>query len=446
MKDKKVIILVVMILLLMIGLSLVKSNQPKPVDWKPTFINTKTDPYGTYITYQLLNDIFDKKNIRTTRRPVYNNLKKGVDPYIYPEETYDDDNSDYNYNDYDSDENSVDNSAYNKSYSNNDPTYWFHELKNVTDTTSYLFINKEFDVNDLDMEYLLDFAGIGNNVFISAESFGKTFTDTLGIKVKNVYERKDSIYSLTEYSSNSYPFGTLHGTTRLNTDSCRHPVKTLGINKSSHDTVFIDIAYGRGHIYLHTVPTAFVNVNMLKTEKYDYGFRCLSYLPENSKIIWDEYQKQGDVGEGSDFKVMLANPPLRIALYIILGGLLLFMIFRAKRTQRIIPVIEPPVNSSLEFLGTISNLYYKKRDFHTIVEKRHAYFLDFIRKNYYMPTENVDTEFINILSAKSRMDKSKINQLFLLYSDLSSFAYIENDTFLRYNSLLEEFYREAKNK
>lgn len=185
---------------------------------------------------------------------------------------------------------------------------------------------------------------------------------------------------------------------------------------------------------------------MLQTDKYDFGFRCLSYLPQNSKIVWDEYQKQGSIAEGSTFKVMLENPPLRTALYIILGGFLLFMIFRAKRTQRVIPVIQPPVNSSLEFLGTISNLYYKKKDLHTIVEKRHAYFLDFIRKNYYMSTENIDNDFTNVLSAKSGVDKDKLNELFLLFKDMTSLAYIPNETFLKYNHLLEEFYRNVKNK
>jgi len=433
MKDKKMIALIAVIILLMIGLSFAKSKQPKPQDWKVTFINTKTAPYGTYITYNLLEDIFEEGNIRSTRRPIYNNLKKGIDPYIYPEE------DDYSYLDEDEDTN-------NDSDKNNELTSWYHDLKNMPDTTSYLFVNTNFNLDELDLEYLLDFTGLGNNVFISAESYSRIFTDTLGIEVNNSYNREDSIFSLIDYPEKKFIFSSVYGNTKLNTDSCKHPVRVLGMDKSGKDTVFIDITYGKGHIYLHTVPTAFANVNMLQTQKYDYGFRCLSYLPQNSKVIWDEFQKQGAIGEGSDFKVMLANPPLRIALYIILGGLLLFMIFRAKRTQRIIPVINPPVNSSLEFLSTISNLYYKKRDFNTIAEKRQAYFLDYIRKHYYMSTENIDDEFINVLSSKSGADRDNLRELFLVYKDISTLAYIPNESFLEYNSLLEEFYRKVKNK
>ena len=170
-------------------------------------------------------------------------------------------------------------------------------------------------------------------------------------------------------------------------------------------------------------------------------------MPQNSKVIWDEYQKQGGTDANSSiFKAMLSNPLLRIALYLILGGLFLFVIFRAKRTQRIIPVIKPHINSSLEFLGTISNLYYRKKDFKTIAEKRHAYFLDYIRKNYYMSTEKINDDFLDVLSAKSGVERDKLSNLFNLYNDIIILPYAPNDIFLQYNSLLEEFYRKVKNK
>lgn len=237
----------------------------------------------------------------------------------------------------------------------------------------------------------------------------------------------------------------MYGLVTLNTDSCLYPVRVLATNNKK-DTVFIDVKYGKGHIFLHTIPAAFTNLYMLQTRKYDFGFRSLSYLPKDNKILWDEYQKQGVSENTSEFRVILANPSLRTGLYIILAGLLLFIIFRAKRTQRIIPVIKPPVNSSLEFLGTISNLYYRKKDFTTIAAKRHAYFLDFIRKHYYMTTENIDGEFTSRLSAKSGMDKDKLNELFSLHKDLVILPYVSNEMFLKYNSLLEEFYKNVKNE
>lgn len=459
MKDKKMITLIVVIVLLLFGLSFARSKAPKPVDWSPTFINSKTGPYGTYITYQLLSDIFDKKNIRVTRMPVYNNLNKNVGEYLTYDDSYSYEDNDYSdtyeestvsdYPDYETDsttghiEEQVGiNSTPELEY---DPTSWYADLDNISDTTSYIFINTSFTLDKLDMEYMLDFVGLGNNVFISAETIDRKLMDTLKIKTDAKYFQTDTVYNLTDHSAKKYSFGSIQGQVKFNTDSCKLSVRPLAFNNKK-DTVFIDVKYGKGHIYLHSVPSAFANVNMLQTGKYDFGFRCLSYLPKNSKIIWDEYQKQGSLGEGSDFKVMLNNPPLRVALYVILIGFLLFMLFRSKRIQRAIPIVKPPVNSSLEFLGTISNLYYRKKDFNTILAKRHAYFLDYIRKHYYMPTENIDNEFVNVLSAKSGMNKDKLSELFHIYKDLSTLAFIETQPFLRYNNLLEEFYRTVKNK
>ncbi|WP_029904403.1 DUF4350 domain-containing protein [Prevotella sp. 10(H)] len=451
MKDKKMIILIVVIVLLVFGLSFARSRGPRPIDWSPTFINIKTDPYGTYITYQLLSDIFEKKKIRSTRMPIYNNLKNNVGEYLL----YEEDSPTYDREYYDTYEESPEtDTEYTESEPQTsdiianedyDPSEWYNELDNISDTTSYLFINSRFSLDKLDMEYMLDFVGLGNNVFISAEVMDRKLLDTLKIKTNIQYFQTDTVYTLKDYQTERYRFKNVQGQTKFNTDSCKLPVRVLATNKKN-DTVFIDVKYGKGHIYLHSIPSAFANINMLQNEKYDFGFRCLSYLPQNSNIIWDEYQKQGMIGEGSDLQVILNNPALRTALYVILCGFLLFMLFRSKRIQRAIPIINPPVNSSLEFLGTISNLYYRKKDFSTILQKRHAFFLDYIRKSYYMSTENIDNEFVNVLSAKSGMDKDKLSELFLVYKDLSTLAFIEIQPFLRYNNLLEEFYRTVKNK
>lgn len=459
MKNKKLIILISVIIVLLVGLSYLRTQVPKEVSWERSFYNTETDPYGTYITYQLLSDIFEKNNIRSTRRPIYSNLKKGLEKYI--NYGYDESYEEYNHNNYDIDgyeyaEDTIEeclsiteeyNSSSTDSVYNSDPSEWYHDIERIADTTSYIFINTSFVLDNTDLEYLLDFVGLGNSVFISAESYSRNFTDTLGVKIPISYgnDNLDSLYHLVDYPEKEYPFRNVYGQARITIDKSPYKIRPLAFD-SENDTVFIELKYGRGNFYIHTLPSAFANVNVLQNDKYDFAFRSLSYLPKNSKVIWDEYQKQGPIGEDSMFRVLFTSTPLTIAFYLIVAGLLLFMIFRAKRTQRIIPIITPPVNSSVEFLNTISNLYYRKKDFKTIAEKRHAFFLDFIRKHYYLSTENIDEEFISVLSRKSGMEKARLYDLFSLYKDIRTLYSISNDMFLKYNSLLEEFYKTAKNK
>lgn len=495
MKDKKIILLIVLIILMLLGMAISKTNKQKNVSWEPTFVNSETDPYGTYIAYKLLDDIFDKNKVRSTRRPIYNNLKKDVEEYFYYDDTEyygKSDNSyssDYYRDEYDEVKVEIDQvivdsltllvkagereKAINLFRENSDAYYSeavkyidelelsiqrtesikqtdsaarYRDLDAIKDTTSYVFINTDFSVDRLDLTYLLNFVGLGNNVFISAESFSKNLLDSLNIKTKIVNLQNDTIFTLKDFPNKKYRFGNVYSQIKFsinNNAPGKFPVHALGFNNGG-DTVFLDVQYGKGHFYLHTLPSSFANTYLLDTDKYDFAFKSLSYLPKSSTVIWDEYQKQGPIGDDNMFRVIFDSLPLRIAFYLILFGLLLFALFRAKRSQRVIPVINRPVNSSLEFLGTISDLYYRKKDLRDIVVKRQAYLLDFIRKNYYLSTENVNNDFILALALKSGYELDKIKKIFELYSDLSSLVFISNESFLEYNGLLESFYKTAK--
>lgn len=418
MKNKHAVIIIILGILIIGIFAFFAYRMKKGVNWKPTFYNTDTNPYGTYITYKLLKDVFNAK-IESTRKPIYTNIRPYVDEYI----------------DYDEIENEEKNILF------------YNSIKDISDTTSYVFINKSFDLENIDLPYFLDFIALGNNAFISAEHLSPLLLDTLKIKAEYIYYNIDSTYTLIDYDNKRYNFQNINSFAKLDIDECKYPTRVLAKNNLGN-TAFLQIKYGKGNLYLHMVPSAFTNINMLKKDKYDFGFRSLSYIPSYNKILWDEYQKQGLKGERNMFRVLLNDRSLQLALWISILGLLLYAIFGAKRKQRIIPIIKPPLNSSVEFLNTISNLYYRKRDYKSIINYRQLHFLDYIRKNYYMSTEDINEEFIKTLHAKSGMDKDKLKKIFQLYDNiiLHQNSNISNNLFLEYNNLLEEFYRETKNK
>lgn len=450
-KNKKLIIVAAIAGIIVIGIIYtIRTVREKGKMWQVTYANNDTRPYGTYISYQLLKDVFNPDKIISTRKPIYNNLKDSLSQYFYyPEDEKNTDMTIYQNSSYDDtpqiqiQEADEYTDSLDSADDDLDPLAFYKDMS-ISDTASYVFINSSFTMQDAELKYLLNFVGLGNNVFISAERFSYNLMDTLGIKSDMQYNSADTIYTLTDYKKKEYAISPLYYRAKLNADSCKLPIRVLGVSNINKDTVFMQVRYGCGNFYFHTVPTAFTNINMLDLGKYDFGFRCLSYLPYNNSVIWDEYQTQGPVN--NLFQEMLKSHPLKIALLLIIVGFGLFIIFRAKRTQRVIPIIKAPVNSSIEFLDTISNLFYKKMDTKSIVEKRHAFLLDFIRKNYYMTTEHLDAEFIKNLSAKSTMEPEKLEKLFALYKDISTLYYIPNDTFLKYNSILEEFYKITKHK
>ena len=88
-------------------------------------------------------------------------------------------------------------------------------------------------------------------------------------------------------------------------------------------------------------------------------------------------------------------------------GLLLFIIFKAKREQRIIPIIKPLENSSVEFAKTVGSLYHQHRDYNNLNDKKITYFLTYIRNRYYVNTTVLDEKLITQLSAKAGKSKEE---------------------------------------
>jgi hypothetical protein len=82
-------------------------------------------------------------------------------------------------------------------------------------------------------------------------------------------------------------------------------------------------------------------------------------------------------------------------------SLLIFIIFNAKRKQRVVPEIPPLRNTSVDFAKTIGNLYYQEGNHHTIIEKQIIYFLEHVRNEYHIDTYTLDNAFIEKLHLKT---------------------------------------------
>jgi hypothetical protein len=125
-------------------------------------------------------------------------------------------------------------------------------------------------------------------------------------------------------------------------------------------------------------------------------------------------------------------------------GLILFVIFRGKRTQRIIPVINKLENATLDFTQTIGELYYQHGDFTNIIEKKIQYFLEFVRTNYYLNTANLGPVFVEKLAIKSGNTKedTKVLVEYIIY--LKSKNNHTETELIELNKKIEQFTKQRK--
>src|SRR6202007_303224 len=148
-------------------------------------------------------------------------------------------------------------------------------------------------------------------------------------------------------------------------------------------------------------PLLFTNYSILDNQGDDYVSKALSYLPAQSTIYWDELQNGDIMEDPSPMRVFFAHPALQWAYYISLFGLIIFVLYEKKRRQRIIPIIEPLKNSTVEFVNVVGQVYYEQRDNRNIAQKKIVYFKEHLRSRYFLKTDIMDKEFIERLSQKT---------------------------------------------
>lgn len=385
-----------LLILLFIGAIYFELSRPTPVDWSPTFNEKHTKPYGLEVLHNELSNIFTNQeiiDIKTT-------------PYEY----------------------------FNSSYQWEDSTY--------TVNGNYIYINPNSFIDEISIEELIYFVHRGNNAFISTEYFPKILQDSLGFKTAYKYSvggkgklllenpifRKDSI-TISKDLNNTY-FSVL--------DSLKTTV--LGYqNLEKKQINFVKISYGKGNFYLHTQPYVFTNYHLLKNNQHKYSEALLSYLPTKT-IFFDSINKLGNELGSSPLRYVFSQPALKWAWYIGLLALITFIIFNAKRKQRIIKIIAPLRNTTVDFTKTIANLYFETKEHTNIIDKKITYFLEKTRNDYYLETDILDEKFIKNLSLKSGNEKANVTKLINFIKYLQQKESCTENNLLDLNKLIENFY------
>ncbi len=332
-------------------LVLVEYLTPKPIDWAFTLEKRDKSPYGTYVLGAVLEDVFPGQTIVHSQSSLYD-LETGE----------------------------------------------------LTEADNVLIVATDFSPDSLDAAALLQQVDQGGVALIAASFFGGYFADTLRLEV--------DIRLLPTLSgqSDTLPRQTYDQTYFTSYDSARTTV--LAYDADDHP-VLLRTRLGEGALILSSVPYQFTNYHLLKENGAEATARTLSYLPVQG-VHWTEYYQTGRREATTPLRYVLSQPALRWALYLTLAGVLLFMVLEAKRKQRAIPVVQPPANTTLEFVGTVSNLFLRTRDHKNIADKQIHYLLDEFRTRYRLDTSTLDEAFAERLAHKSGKPKDEVQALVLV--------------------------------
>ena len=103
-------------------------------------------------------------------------------------------------------------------------------------------------------------------------------------------------------------------------------------------------------------------------------------------------------------------------------------------------IIKPLENSTIAFIKTIGNLYYETKDHNNLIDKKITYFLESIRRKYYLDTQLLDEKFVKNLALKSGKDQRKTQKTINLIVHLKAKQVCNEDDLKNLNKTIEDFY------
>ena len=155
-----------------------------------------------------------------------------------------------------------------------------------------------------------------------------------------------------------------------------------------------------------------------------------------------EFYEVGSQGgkSQSEFRVILRERAFKWAFYTTLAGILIFMIFTAKRKQKIIPVIKPPANKMLAFVRSIAGLYLLKNNNADLILKKRIYWGDELKRKYGIDIVNDrhDYEFYKLTASKTRQPIEEIRRLFISLDVIDETTRVSDDDMMKLVAKMNE--------
>lgn len=399
--NNKIKIYIAFLVLVFVLILVADYNRPKPVDWNPTYSVNDKIPFGLYVLDHEIDGIL--KNQKVERLST-------VTPYEFLNPKYDSDSL----------------------------------VDTYTIKGTLLNISEFASIDEASMKEIFYFVSHGNNAFLSMKTFPQSLLDSLKFDFRTdfKYTQNSSIWLANKNIGNEkYDFVEGMGDyyfSRIDTLN----TTVLGYQRNeiqSNRINFIKVPYVNGYFYLHIQPAVFSNFHLLKANHHQYAEKVLSYLPKET-IYWYMKPLNGEGISDSPLRYILSQEALKWAWYFSLIGIVIFILFNAKRKQRVVPIIKPLANLTVDFTKTIGNLYYQEGDYNNIMDKKIIYFLEKIRNEYLIDTSKLDKEFVNKLHLKSGKNRSDIqNVIQLIIDHRKSYHHSVESDLIELNNAIEKF-------
>ena len=315
---------------------------------------------------------------------------------------------------------------------------------------NYVYFNNRCFIDSANSAHLIDFVEEGNNAIFFTPTVPYRIAQHLGLNYTYItYNYDDSLgvemnfIDSSLYKPGGYHFDKLWADTAVQANWTYFEMETFDDSMMVYDYArphgdidgainFASFPVGKGYIYFHLNPRVFGNVHLATEEGFEYTNKVLSHF-ENHPIYLDRYSENYNYEYQGNNSLHLRESPLsyffsqdalRYAWYVMLLSVALFLLFRTKRQQRIIPIIPAVDNTSIEFAKALGTLYYQSNNTRYITIEMMKLFHTFNRRRYNIQPAKKGESNADLIARKSRVELSEIKKIFelqrkLKYNDLA---------------------------
>jgi hypothetical protein len=190
----------------------------------------------------------------------------------------------------------------------------------------------------------------------------------------------------------------------------------------------------------------FTNFSLCRQDGYLHANNFLAQLHKGSTYWEDPHLRSNSSGmvsaHNNPLQLLFSHPHLKWGWYVFLAAVVLYLVFRSKREQRIIPLMPVNANSSIEYTKAIGTLYFKNKGHHHIANEMYIIFLSEVRSRYNISTDMAEEELTDQLSLRSGLSKRVLASLFKKFGKARQNEAGENDLLNLYDAI--EYYHKKR--
>ena len=371
---------VVSIVVFLVLLFILEMQLPKNFSWTPTFRHTDKQPFGSCLFDSLLSSTMPK-GYTVTDSSLYQLAKDSLQP------------------------------------------------------RGILVVADEMNLIPAEVNAIFSMANNGSHVMLVAHGVGDFMCNRLGIRIWG-YGNSFDLQNFVKYNKERESFEWVSEengykprrfmvfkpliTRKFNfeTDSLDNVIRPCLDQQATlrHDAVSATFRQGKGYITFCSLPLLFTNYGIVDQDNATFSLRLLTLMKDLPVVRTEAYCPQtSDEVQQSPLRYAISQPPLRWALYTLMVGALLFLIFEGRRRQRVIPIEKAPENHSLEFIHLVGSLYYHSRERRSLVVRKWTYFAEELRRNIHLDVTDASEDDVTLptLARLTTIDEQEIRTLIL---------------------------------